>query len=238
MTPDDTADTVRTADLLRAQLHAARDAVPAPAAGALADAALRRSRGIRTRRRATWAGVALAGVAAVAMVAPGVGPSPIPGPAATGPTATLPPASTGGPVSPTPAPSPTWRVTERCDASRFLCQDLPVDALEVDGATYRVRTSGAQPWGARGHAIQLSVGQRGAVHQVLAGVVRRGGRSGDLAVRASFDVYVDGRRARRYQDAPLSLLHLRAGRHQVKVVALGDPVPGTSVVIGDFAPFP
>ena len=108
----------------------------------------------------------------------------------------------------------------------------------MDGATYRVRTSGAQPWGARGHALQLSVGQRGAVHQVLAGVVRRGGRSGDLAVRASFDVYVDGRRARHCEDAPLSLLHLRAGRHQVKVVALGDPVPGTSVVVGDFAPFP
>ena len=73
---------------------------------------------------------------------------------------------------------------------------------------------------------------------MLGGVVGRGGRSGDLAVRASFDVYVDGRLARHYEDAPLSLLEVGAGRHQVKVVALGDPVPGTSVVVGDFAPLP
>jgi hypothetical protein len=129
-------------------------------------------------------------------------------------------------------------VTERCDASRFLCQDMPVDALEVGGATYRVRTTGAQPWGARGHTVQLSVGQRGAVHPVLAGIVGRGGRSGGLAVRASFDVYVDGRLARHYEDATLSLLKIGAGRHHVKVVALGDPVPGTSVVVGEFAPIP
>ncbi len=224
MSTDDPADL--PVDLLRTQLHAARDAVPAPAAAALTEGALRRARGIRTRRRATFAGVALAGVAAVALVAPGAGPSPMPGPAAPGPT-TASTAPTGVPtavpMSPTPTPSPSWRVTERCDATRFLCQDMPVDVLEVDGATYRVRTSGAQPWGARGHAIQLSVGQRGAVHQVLGGVV---GRSGDLSVRASFDVYVDGRLARHYEDAPLSLLRVGAGRHHVKVVALGDPVAG------------
>ena len=65
-----------------------------------------------------------------------------------------------------------------------------------------------------------------------------GGRSGDLAVRASFDVCVEGRLARHYEDAPLSLLEVGAGRHHVKVVALGEPVPGTSVVVGEFAPFP
>jgi hypothetical protein len=229
MTTDDPAD------LLRTQLHAVRDAVPAPAAAALTEGALRRARGIRTRRRATFAGVALAGVAAVAVVAPGAGPSPMPGPATPGPTTASSQVPTVAPLGPPPKPSPTWRVTERCDPARLLCQDLPVDALEVDGATYRVRSSGAQPWGARGHAIQLSVGQRGAVHQVLGGVV---GRSGDLSVRASFDVYVDGRPARHYEDAPLTLLRVGAGRHHVKVVALGDPVAGASVVVGDFAPSP
>lgn len=223
-----------TAVLLRAQLRAARDAVPAPAAGELTEGALHRSRGIRTRRRATWAGLALAGVAGVALVAPGAGPSSMPGPAVPGPAAT----SSTGPVDPTPTPSPAWRVAERCDASRFLCQDMPVDALEVGGTTYRVRTTGAQPWGARGHAIQLSVGERGATHQVLGGVVGRDDRSWDLAVRASFDVYVDGRLARHYRDETLSLLRVGAGRHQVKVVALGEPVPGTSVVVGEFAPSP
>jgi hypothetical protein len=57
-------------------------------------------------------------------------------------------------------------------------------------------------------------------------------------VRTPFDVYVDGRLARHYEDAPLSLLEVGAGRHQVKVVALGDPAPGTSAVVGEFAPFP
>ena len=234
-------DTDVTVDRLRAQLHAARDAVPAPAAGGLTDGALRRARGIRTRRGATLGGAALAAVAAVAVVAPGAGPTARPGPAAPGPTAaaTSDPTSTaptGRPGSPQPAPSPDWRVTARCAGSRFLCRDLPVDTLEVGGATYRVQAAGAQPWGPRGRAIELSVGQRGAAVPVLAGVVGRGARG--LDVRASFDVYVDGRLLRHYEHARLSLVELGPGRHQARVVARGEPVTGTSVVIGELVRSP
>ena len=220
-------------DLLRARLRAARDAVPVPSAHALSEGALRRAHAIRTRRRAAVAGVAVAGVAAVAAVAPGAAPPPMPTPATSGPSAA------SSPASPSPSPEPAWRVTERCDASRFLCSDMPVDAIAVDGTTYRLRASGSQPWrSARDSSIQLSVGKRGVVHRVLGGVVGRGSGPRALTVRASFDVYVDGHLTRHYLDAPLSLLEVGRGRHTVEVVAVGDPTPGRAVVVGELAPSP
>jgi hypothetical protein len=217
-------------DTLRAELGRVVEDAAAPPAPTLARAAAERGR--RTRRRRRSAGAVLAAAAVAAVVLPsargwgGSAPAPTPAPATSTPSAVVP--------APTAAATPerSWRVTKRCRAHPGkVCSRLDAVAIEVDGVEYWNTFGGEQPLDQQDRGIELSVGGSKGRFVVLGGVVSRAG------TYVSYTLYVDDRRVAHYADGRVRLLPVRAGRHDVRLVADASVEgPGTTIAVAEFRP--